>query len=167
MKFIYCPQCGEKLVKKVIGDEGETPFCARCQRPWFSLSYPCVICLCVNESGEVLLIKQSYGESRFVLVAGFIKEGENAEDAARREVAEETGLEISSLSYAFSRYYEPRDNLMTAYICRVKKAELRLSNEVEQAKWVTPEEAAETLRKGGVARQLAEYYNTQKESYCT
>lgn len=167
MKFTYCPQCGEKLAEKIIGDEGNVPFCTHCQRPWFSLSYPCVICLCVNESGEVLLIKQSYGESRFVLVAGFIKEGENAEEAARREVSEETGLEVCSLSYAFSHYYERRDNLMTAYICRVKKAELRLSAEVEQAKWVTPEEAAETLRKGGTARQLAEYYNTQKEFYCT
>ena len=167
MKFTYCPQCGEKLAEKIIGDEGNVPFCTHCQRPWFSLSYPCVICLCVNESGEVLLIKQSYGESRFVLVAGFIKEGENAEEAARREVSEETGLEVCSLSYAFSHYYERRDNLMTAYICRVKKAGLRLSGEVEQAKWVTPEEAAETLRKGGTARQLAEYYNTQKESYCT
>lgn len=158
MRFDYCPQCGEKLGEKSIGDEGEVPFCQRCGRPWFPFSYPCVICLCVNELDEVLLIKQSYGYTRFVLVAGFIKAGENAEETARREVCEETGLCVQSLSYAFSSYYEPHDNLMTAYICRVKKTELRLSGEVEQAKWVSPAEAVQTLREGSEARRLAEYY---------
>lgn len=158
MKFEYCPTCGARLGEKIIGDEGLVPFCGNCNRPWFSFSYPCVICLCVNDDGEVLLIKQSYGESRFVLVAGFIKSGENAEEAAMREVKEETGLCVQSLDYAFSSYYELRDNLMFGYVCHVKKSEFALSGEVEQAKWVPPEEAVQTLRKGGTAHKLAEYY---------
>lgn len=158
MRFEYCPSCGERLGEKAIGDEGLVPFCYKCERPWFSFSYPCVICLCVNEQGEVLLIKQSYGENRFVLVAGFIKSGENAEEAALREVKEETGLSVNSLKFAFSSYYEPSDSLMFGFICRVKKGEFTLSGEVEQAKWVSPEEAVQNLRKGGAAHKLAEYY---------
>lgn len=158
MRFEYCPSCGEKLGEKTIGDEGLVPFCDNCQRPWFSFSYPCVICLCVNELGEVLLIKQSYGQPRFVLVAGFIKSGESAEEAALREVKEETGLGVDSFDFAFSSYYEPRDNLMFGFICRVKKTDFTLSGEVEEAKWVSPEEAVNTLRKGGAAHKLAEYY---------
>lgn len=158
MRFEYCPSCGERLGEKNIGDEGLVPFCGNCRRPWFDFSYPCVICLCVNEEGEVLLIKQSYGQPRFVLVAGFIQVGESAENAALREVKEETGLCVNSLDFTFSSYYEPSDSLMFGFICRVKKSGFTLSSEVEQAKWVSPEEAVQKLRKGGTAHKLAEYY---------
>ena len=30
MTFDFCPKCGEKLVLKPIGDEGEVPFCESC-----------------------------------------------------------------------------------------------------------------------------------------
>ena len=55
MQFDYCPKCGVKLVPKKIGDEGFVPRCGKCERPWFSFSYPCVICLCISEDDEVLL----------------------------------------------------------------------------------------------------------------
>ena len=32
MKFTYCPDCGSLLVPKVIGDEGEVPYCGKCSR---------------------------------------------------------------------------------------------------------------------------------------
>ena len=70
MKFGYCPVCGRKLEPKQIGDEGEIPYCGDCKRPFFPFSYPCVICLCISEEGDILLIKQSYGIIRYVCVAG-------------------------------------------------------------------------------------------------
>ena len=32
MRFKYCPDCGEKLIMKPIGDEGDVPFCERCSQ---------------------------------------------------------------------------------------------------------------------------------------
>ena len=37
---------------------------------------------------------------------------------------------------------------MLAFVCRVKKTEFRLSSEVSEAKWFTPEEAEKTLFEG-------------------
>jgi NAD+ diphosphatase len=148
VKFDYCPVCGDKLIPKQIGDEGDVPFCEKCGRPFFPFSYPCVICLCIAEDGDVLLIKQSYGISRYVCVAGYIKAGENAEDCARREIAEETGLEMLSATFLYSRYYEKHDNLMLAFACRVRKAETKLSGEVSEAAWFTPEAAEKALFQG-------------------
>lgn len=38
MKYTYCPHCGDKLMKKEIGDEGLIPFCERCSIPlWDSI----------------------------------------------------------------------------------------------------------------------------------
>ena len=148
MKFGYCPVCGRKLEPKQIGDEGEIPYCGDCKRPFFPFSNPCVICLCIAEDGDVLLIKQSYGIIRYVCVAGYIKSGEDAETAAKREIAEETGLEALGVRFLYSRYYEKHDNLMLAFACRVRKSELTLSGEVSEAAWFTPEDAEKALFEG-------------------
>lgn len=148
MKFDHCPKCGEKLVPKQIGDEGNVPYCKNCERPFFPFSYPCVICLCISEDDEVLLIKQSYGIIRYVCVAGYIKAGEGAEECAKREIAEETGLEMLGARFLYSKYYEKHDNLMLAFACRVRKAEPRLSGEVSEAAWFTREEAENALFPG-------------------
>ena len=148
MTFDYCPRCGEKLVPKQIGDEGDVPFCGKCERPFFPYSSPCVICLCVSENDDVLLIKQSYGIIRFVCVAGYIKAGENAEDAAKREIAEETGLEMTGARFLYSKYYDKHDNLMLAFLCRVKKAKPRISSELTEAQWFSPKDAENALFQG-------------------
>lgn len=70
MQFKFCPECGEKLITKTIGDEGETSFCENCGRPWFSFSYPCVICLLTDGAGKYALIRQTYATRNYVCVAG-------------------------------------------------------------------------------------------------
>lgn len=52
----------------------------------------------INESGELLLQKRSDG--RWGVPGGFIELGESTEEAGRREVLEETGLEIGKLDLA-------------------------------------------------------------------
>ncbi len=155
MRFDHCPVCGRLLELRQIGDEGAVPFCEKCERPWFPFSYPCVICLCMDENGNVLLIKQSYGISRYVCVAGYIKAGEDAETALRREIAEETGLEVLGARYLYSRYFEKHDNLMLAFACRVRRSELKLSaNEVSEANWFTPDDAYNALFAGAYGRDM-------------
>lgn len=154
MQFRFCPQCGGRLTQKKIGDEGEVPFCGDCNRPWFGFSYPCVICLLTDGEGKYALIRQTYATRNYVCVAGFIHEGETAEQTAVREVREETGLEVLSMRYISSYYYPKHDNLMIGYLCTVKRGEFRLSDEVERAGWFGLEEARELLSHGTVGREL-------------
>lgn len=155
MDFIYCPECGERLMKREMGDEGFVPFCESCERPWFSFSYPCVICLVENEEGEIALIRQTYATERFVCVAGFIAQGETAEHAARREIAEEIGLEVQELTYVGSYFYRKNDDLMLGFAAQVKKAPFTLSeNEVESARWFSVTDAAKELEKGCTGKEL-------------
>ncbi|MGN0618036.1 MAG: NAD(+) diphosphatase [Ruminiclostridium sp.] len=161
MEFTYCPDCGERLISRPIGDEGETPYCNSCKRPFFGFSYPCVICLCVSETGEIALIKQSYVSENYVLVAGHIKAGENAEDTAIREVLEETGLTVTSCRYLLSRFHERSDCLMLGFLCRVKKGELKLSGEVDSGGWFSVSEAERLLRQGSVGIEMLHQYKEQ------
>lgn len=49
-------------------------------------------------AGAVLLVRHSYGPQVWGLPGGGIARGESAEEAARREVREELGLEIGNLT---------------------------------------------------------------------
>lgn len=60
------------------------------------------VAVVILQNDRVLLALRKAGEhvGAWELPAGHIKEGENPEDAAIREVAEETGLEIDQLELA-------------------------------------------------------------------
>ena len=155
MRFEYCPFCGDKTILKKIGDEGEVPYCEKCSRPLFDMFSTCVLNVVVNEDKEVLLIRQSYGDtSRYVGVAGFMKVGETPEEAGAREVLEETGLTAESIRYIDSAFYDGRDQLMLGLLTRVKKADTHISGELLEAKWFTFEEAVKTVREGSIIQRF-------------
>ena len=155
MRYKYCPECGEKLGKRPVGDEGELPYCTSCNRPWFDTFSSCVLSVVVNEDNEVLLIRQSYGDtSRFVDVAGFMKCGEAAEDSAAREIKEETGLDCESVRFIKSIFYDGRDQLMLGFLARVKKSELSISSELLEGRWFDIDTAVNTVRQGSIIQEL-------------
>ncbi len=157
MDINYCQICGEKLSLKQIGDEGMIPFCRTCQKPYFKSPAPCVLVVLLNEYDEVVLLKQEYlSKIHRGLVAGFITEGENAEDTVIREVKEETGLDVKSYKYIFSYHQSPRNLLMLGYLAHVQKAELVKSCEVDQINWFSINEAMLALREGSISKQLFE-----------
>lgn len=157
MKLFYCPTCGNKLNLKQIGDEGLVPYCTDCKRPWFDFTYPTVIVLVVNEDNEVLLLKQNDVSTEFyVLVAGYYQAGQTLEQTAIREVYEETGQKVETLTYKKSFYYEKRDNIISGFIAEVKKQELITSIEVDELRWATTQEAKKLIRPNSIAYQMLE-----------
>ena len=158
MEFVYCPVCGRKLVGREIGDEGETPFCEECNRPWFGFSYPCVICLVTDGEGSFALIKQSYVSQNHVCVAGHVKSGETLEQTAVREVEEETGLSVRSAEYLGSWFHSRGDNLMAGFAVTVEHGEFSLSCEVDSAEWYDADMTKVLLSKGSVGKELLREY---------
>ena len=155
MHFIYCPHCGEKLVKKEIGDEGFIPYCNSCQIPLWDMFTTSIICAVVNEYNEIALLRQEYVSStKHVCVAGIMQLGESAEETVKREVKEELGLDVLRLQYIRSYVYEKKEMLMLGFKVEVKKAEFQLSQEVDAAEWVAYENALDKLREGSIAWQL-------------
>ena len=155
MKFTYCPHCGNKLIKKEIGDEGMIPFCETCSVPLWDMFTTCIITAVVNDEREVALIKQSYlTTATYVCVAGHMKVGESAEETVIREVKEEIGLDVKELKFVKTYPYEQKEMLMLGFMAKVKKADFVFSPEVDTAKWFKYEEALENIREGSIAWQL-------------
>ena len=155
MKFTYCPHCGDKLIKKEIGDEGKIPFCERCSEPMWDMFQTCIITAVVNEEKEVALLRQNYvSTTSYVCVAGVMKMGESAEETVVREVKEEIGLDVERLEFVKSYPYEKKEMLMLGYKSVVKKAAFKTSGEVDSVEWVKFEDALSKLREGSIAWQL-------------
>lgn len=160
MKFKFCPDCGEKLIIKPIGDEGDVPFCEKCGKPWFEMFSSAVIVLVVNERGEAALLRQSYISDKYYnLVSGYIKPGETAEETARREVAEEIGIELEELRLVGTYWYAKKGMMMLGFVAHAKKTEFTLSKEVDGAEWIAVEEAINMVHgKGSVSYELLDEY---------
>lgn len=165
MRFTYCPDCGAQLGTRLLGDEGEVPWCEACGKPWFDMFSTCVIGLVVNCRDEVLLLRQAYISTQYAnLVSGYMTPGENAESCMRREILEETGLEISSLELVGTWWFERKGLLMVGFIAHIDHdgSELRLSTEVDSAAWYPAAEALTLVHPAGggsVSNALTTLYN--------
>ena len=137
MHYKYCPECGMKLIGKIAGDDGEVPYCQRCESYWFDTFPSCSIVMVVNEFHEVVLLSQKYLSDKYkTFVSGYITPGESAEESAFREVHEEIGVTLERLEPAGTFWFDLKGILMHGFIGYAKKCEFTLSSEVDKAEWV-------------------------------
>ena len=90
----FCPFCGGTLGKKNI--EGrERDQCTQCLTVLYENPLPVVSSVLVNEKREVLLVKRSRDpfKNMWCLPMGFMEHKETVEEAALRELKEETSIE--------------------------------------------------------------------------
>lgn len=169
MKFKFCPDCGKKLSTRVLGDEGEVPWCDVCAKPWFPIFPAAIIALVYNEKNRVLLLRQSYISTEFYnLVSGYITPGEDAESCAVREILEETGQQVEQLQLVMTNWFERKEMMMIGFFAKVKESPLKLSSEVDAASWHRPEEILDLVssRPGSTSRLLCELFLKRAEQNC-
>jgi 8-oxo-dGTP diphosphatase len=103
MEFVpsHCPFCGDELGNKY--EEGrERLYCSSCDRIIWRNAEP-VAAVIVKKGDEVLLVKRGIepGKGLWSLPAGFLEVDETAEEAAVRELEEETGLRVDEEDLEF------------------------------------------------------------------
>ena len=168
MDMNYCMQCGTKLrMKYHLAPDGEdagmVPYCDTCESfrsPVFNTAVSKIV---LNETKDkILLIKPPKGEG-YVFVAGYVMQGEEAEETVRREVSEEVGLRVTAAQFRHSRYYPRTNTLMLNFTAVVPEAAPHPNHEMKEARWFTPEEAKEHIRRGSLAEAfLLGYLNDGK-----
>lgn len=156
IKLNYCPNCGHKLIKKDIGDEGFMAFCNTCKMPIFDMFYVTTITMVVNEYDEICLLKQNYiSLEHYVFVSGYLKKNEQLETSIKREVKEEIGLDVLHVDYYLSNYHEPSNQLRLGFVAYVNKQAFHKSEkEVDEVMWVHKNEAIKYLKPSGFSTQI-------------
>jgi nucleoside triphosphatase len=105
--------------------------------------------LVVNPRGEILIVRSYKWGDKFTVPGGHIELGERAEDAIKREVKEETGLDVEPLSLLLvqeaiypQNYNKHEHFIFMDYICITKSSEVKLDGrELQEYFWTNPTKA--------------------------
>lgn len=158
----YCLVCGCKLEKRFLKNEGDIPFCSNCDTFRFPVFNAAVSMLILNQPLDKVLLIQQYQKKDNILVAGYINQGERAEDAVAREVSEEVGLEISHISPNQSQFYAPSNTLILNYSCIAQQEDIALTDEVDKAQWFGLDEARQAIKPNSLAQYFLESFLTKQ-----
>lgn len=140
----YCGKCGgsTKLFRAGWGRS-----CTACGKEHFPRTDPVVIMIAEYE-GKALLGRQAVWPSgNYSALAGFLEPGESVEEAVRREIKEESGVDCGAVRYVVSQPWPfGGSQLMIACVADAASDELTLAtDEIEDAIWVTKKEARAAL----------------------
>jgi NAD+ diphosphatase len=161
----FCARCGSPLT---VAAAGHVLTCSGCGRQHFPRTDPAVIMLVVDAGDRALLGRQpGWPEGRYSTLAGFVDPGESLENAVRREVAEEVGIEIGEVTYLGNQPWPFPASLMVGFFAEALTTEIEVDQEeISDARWFTREEmraeaeAGTLLLPGGISisRTLVEIW---------
>jgi ADP-ribose pyrophosphatase YjhB (NUDIX family) len=134
----FCPICGEAIDKH--GDRVE---CRACGYVGYANAVPGAEAVCLDQDGRVLLGRRANdpGAGLWDLPGGFLHEDELPEDGLRREVREETGLELELLAF-LGHWLEPYDARVVLCLAWIARAtgEARAADDLVEVRWFEPRE---------------------------
>lgn len=107
----------------------------------------------VDDEGRALLI-QRRDNGHWEPPGGVLEHGETIEDALRREVREETGLEIEPGPLTGVYQNMPRHIVAMVFRCTVAEGRLRENDEVMAFCWATPDQVDDLMAEAYSARVL-------------
>ena len=106
--------------------------------------------LIFNDAGEVLMIRTHKWSNLWGIPGGKIKWGEPSVDALRREIKEETELDVTDIEFVLvqdcihsKEFYRDAHFVLLNYTCRcIGKPRVKLNEEAREFRWVTTAEAS-------------------------
>ncbi|NOQ37351.1 NUDIX domain-containing protein [archaeon] len=117
-----------------------------------------------NDKDEVFLARSKKWKDMWIVPGGHLELGETLEQAIRREIKEETGMEVSDIKLVgvkesiFSKEYHKRKHLVFIdFSCRAKSNKIILNDELQEYIWIKPNKALQ-LDLNQFTRKLVEKY---------
>jgi len=131
---------------------------------------PTVGALIFNPEGKLLLVKSHKWQDKYVIPGGHIEIGETLEEALRREITEETNLDVYDIEFLLfqefifdSAFWRKRHFIFFDHICKTDTTQVNLNDEAEEYLWVSLEEELE-LPIDPYTKVAIETYLRKKES---
>ena len=102
---------------------------------------------CIVKFGDkILFVRHSYGGKKWTIPGGGAKRNESFEDAAKREVREEAGIDLNNIikvgEYVSNKEY--KTDTVQCFLSKVDSSYFKIDNfEISDAKWATLNEIPE------------------------
>lgn len=147
----FCSRCGGVL-------ERTAEICKRCSdcgAEYFPTLAPAAIVLVTKGDQALLVHARSFKRRFFGLVAGFVETGESIEETVRREVLEETSLEIDDIRYFGSQSWPFPSQLMIGFTARWKSGDVVFADgELSEGGFFTRDSLPELPSLPSIARRM-------------
>ena len=142
----FCSVCGERTAQ---GRGGHVRQCPGCKAEHFPRTDPVAIMVVVD--GERCLLGQSRGRlsrtGTYSALAGFIDQGESIEEAVRREVKEEAGVEVGQVRYHSSQPWPFPSSLMIGCHATAATTDIHIDDgEMTDVRWFGRHEVLRALK---------------------
>ena len=145
------------------GEPQPIPYCTKCGEYRFEQFNVAVIAAIFSPDHSKLLMMRQYGREKYNFLAGYVNKGESAEEALRREMMEEAGLQLKEQKILFTSYFAKSNTLMIAFEATAQsEAFTPHPTEVDELRWFTSyADAYDAVIKGAVAERLLTYVRQQ------
>lgn len=133
------------------------------------MKYPeiAVSAIIFNSQDEILLCRSHKWNDKYIIPGGHVEYGEKLENALRREILEETGLNIYDINllgikecFYNNTYYKDRHFLFMDYTCKTDSQKVTLNDEAEEYIWVKLSEV-QKYELGGFTKTLLKRLSDQ------
>lgn len=160
----FCSKCG---APSVLDQAGWQRTCISCETPHFPRTDPVVIMLVTYQDHVLMGRSPGWPEGMYSLLAGFVEPGETIEAAVRREVVEEAGVKVGTVTYQNSQPWAFPMSLMFGCSAQATSHEITVDpDEIEDAIWLSKQDVMDIFagvhpritpaRRGAIAYFLLE-----------
>lgn len=146
----YCSRCGS-ITESTEG--GHARICTSCEHTTYPRISPAVIVLVehlpTNGAAPKCLLgkgQRSWGNIRSTL-AGFVEVGETLEEAVKREMKEEAGIDVFNIRYMASQPWPFPSSLMVGFYAESSTLDIAIDGEeILEADWYTVKEMEDLVQ---------------------
>jgi NAD+ diphosphatase len=155
----FCGRCGAPTEDHPGERAKRCPVCGLMNHPRVS---PAIIVAVVRDRQLLLAHATRFPAKFYSVLAGFVEPGETLEECVRREVFEETGLQVRNIRYFGSQPWPFPDSLMVAFTAEYEAGEIHVNPaEIMDAGWFRADRLPEVPPPISIARRLINWFSEE------
>lgn len=152
----FCGVCGSK---NIMDDKEMMLKCPNCGHINYTRINPAII-TAIKKDDKLLMARHKHMHSiKYALIAGFVEAGETIEEALRREVQEEVGINIKNIKYFSSQSWPFPNSLMLGFTADYADGEIQVDGEeIDHIKWFKKDEIPQLPSSISISYELIENF---------
>jgi len=155
----FCGCCGGNMT--MLSNEIAMK-CSNCNHIVYPRISPAIIVAVVRDNQILLAHAKRFPPNRYSVIAGFVEPGETLEGCVKRELQEEVGIEVHTITYFGSQPWSFPDCLMVAFTAQCSTEKITIDNdEISAAAWFSPHNLpniSDLPDKPSISRQLIDWF---------